>query len=89
MVKAFFRARAGLAGGGGSRHAPAVEQGPEPAFKLVTRQAVTAGAEELEVNPRSRSAKLRAAIRTEAPAWAKGDPLHQAIVPLARLEAAS
>ena len=89
MVKAFLRARAGLAGGGGSRHAPAVEQGPEPAFKLVTRQAVTAGAEELDVNPRSRSAKLRAAIRTAAPAWAKSDPLHQAVVPLARLEAAS
>ncbi len=36
---------------------------PQVPFELVTRKAVTPSAEELERNPRSRSAKLRAAIK--------------------------
>lgn len=38
---------------------PAPRPNPEYAAKLVTKKPVTAGAEELAVNPRSRSAKLR------------------------------
>ncbi len=88
MVKTFLRGRAGLAGGGGSRHEPVVEAGPAPSFSLLTRRAVAASDEEAADNPRARSAKLRAAIRTEAPAWTDGPTLHTSVVPLARLEAA-
>lgn len=88
MVKSFLRARAGLAGGGGSRHAPVAEAGPEPSFRLLYRKAVEAGASEADANPRARSAKLRAAIRTDAPAVTDGPELYRSVVPLARLEAA-
>jgi 16S rRNA (cytosine1402-N4)-methyltransferase len=48
----------------GSRYAPAVT--PLPAtFKSITRKALTASPDELKLNPRARSAKLRAAIRVE------------------------
>lgn len=66
MVKKFMAERAGRAGGG-NRYAPEVQQ-DAPAFDLLTKKAVGPGAEELEVNPRSRSAKLRVARRTDAPA---------------------
>ncbi|MGX0877426.1 16S rRNA (cytosine1402-N4)-methyltransferase [Roseovarius sp. MBR-154] len=66
MVKRFLQIRAG-ATGGGSRHAPKIEQ-PEPQFTLKSRKAIVADAQELDENPRARSAKLRVATRTEAPA---------------------
>src|SRR6056297_565845 len=66
MVKRFLQIRAG-ATGGGSRHAPKIEQ-PDPQFTLKSRKAIFADAQELEENPRARSAKLRVATRTEAPA---------------------
>ncbi|SEN38635.1 16S rRNA (cytosine1402-N4)-methyltransferase [Roseovarius tolerans] len=66
MVKRFLQIRAG-ATGGGSRHAPKIEQ-PDPQFTLKSRKALVADAQELDENPRARSAKLRVATRTEAPA---------------------
>jgi len=39
--------------------------GKKPKMDLVTRKPIVAGAEELEYNPRARSAKLRVAERTE------------------------
>ena len=53
--------------GGGNRYAPVQEQ-DQPAFELLTRKAVGPDDEELALNPRSRSAKLRVARRTDAPA---------------------
>ncbi|MAZ03084.1 MAG: 16S rRNA (cytosine(1402)-N(4))-methyltransferase [Sneathiella sp.] len=52
-----------------SRHVPVSDEGPAPTFKLVKRGAFKARADELAINPRSRSARLRGAIRTAAPAW--------------------
>ncbi|WP_299499339.1 16S rRNA (cytosine(1402)-N(4))-methyltransferase RsmH [uncultured Roseobacter sp.] len=66
MVKRFLTARAG-AGGNANRYAPQIEQDP-PAFTLKSRKAVAADAAEIAANPRARSAKLRVAERTDAPA---------------------
>ncbi|WP_299358186.1 16S rRNA (cytosine(1402)-N(4))-methyltransferase RsmH [uncultured Paracoccus sp.] len=66
IVKRFMQARANAAGGG-SRHAPVVAQ-DAPAFTLPFRRAISADADELAANPRARSAFLRVAIRTDAPA---------------------
>ena len=53
--------------GGGSRHLPELAQA-QPSFRIVTKRPVTPGDDELRNNPRARSAKLRAAQRTDAPA---------------------
>jgi 16S rRNA (cytosine1402-N4)-methyltransferase len=73
IVKQFFAARTGK-GGGGSRHLPAVESA-RPSFEIVTRGPVTPSVQETMHNPRSRSAKLRAASRTDAPAQEPMDAL--------------
>ena len=66
MVKRFLQSRAGRKGNV-NRYAPELEQ-EKPAFELLTRKAVGPDDDELAVNPRSRSAKLRVARRTDAPA---------------------
>jgi 16S rRNA (cytosine1402-N4)-methyltransferase len=52
---------------GGSRHAAAVRV-PDPTFHLTVKGALEASDQEIASNPRARSAKLRAAVRTAAPA---------------------
>jgi 16S rRNA (cytosine1402-N4)-methyltransferase len=69
IVKRFFRERSG-ATPAGSRHRPVVVQGPAPTFEKVAKP-VSPSAAEIARNPRSRSARLRSAIRTGAPAWKK------------------
>jgi 16S rRNA (cytosine1402-N4)-methyltransferase len=49
----------------GSRHAPVVTA-PRPAFELLTTRPRTPTAEELGINPRARSAKLRAGVKLAA-----------------------
>ena len=66
IVKRFLHARSG-AGPRGNRYAPEQEQ-DAPRFTLMGRKAITASKEEVAANPRSRSAKLRLARRTGAPA---------------------
>src|SRR5437763_6525951 len=67
IVKDFFNARGRT--GGGSRHLPEVAQAA-PSFQILTKRPVTPGEAEVAANPRARSAKLRAAERTPAPAHA-------------------
>jgi len=68
IVKSFLGVRAGRTPGG-SRHAPPVAKGAEPSFRLLFNGAKAASDGEAKANPRARSAKLRAAVRTEAPVW--------------------
>ncbi|WP_169568424.1 16S rRNA (cytosine(1402)-N(4))-methyltransferase RsmH [Sneathiella limimaris] len=68
MVKNFLAERAD-AKGNPSRHVPMMEKQYEPSFQLVKRGALKARKEEADLNPRSRSARLRGAIRTDAPLW--------------------
>lgn len=68
IVKNFLSVRAGRTPAG-SRHAPPVEKGAEPSFRLLFNGAQSPSDEETKANPRARSAKLRAAVRTEAPVW--------------------
>jgi 16S rRNA (cytosine1402-N4)-methyltransferase len=67
-VKAFLQRRAGRTPGG-SRHLPELAAGPAPSFRLLNVKPILPDAAELRINARARSAKLRAAERTEAPAW--------------------
>ncbi|HZC17619.1 MAG TPA: 16S rRNA (cytosine(1402)-N(4))-methyltransferase RsmH [Caulobacteraceae bacterium] len=68
IVKAFLTERAGRAPGG-SRHRPPTEEPRKPSFRLLFNGAAAPSAAEIAANPRARSAKLRAAERTAAPAW--------------------
>ncbi|RIK95465.1 MAG: 16S rRNA (cytosine(1402)-N(4))-methyltransferase [Proteobacteria bacterium] len=67
IVKAFLRQRSGEVGGP-SRHRPNVALTP-PSFTLMTKKAVRPSEEEAALNPRARSARLRAARRTAAAPW--------------------
>ena len=68
MVKRFLQARAGRSGRA-NRYAPeTVEDAPQ--FELLSRKAIGPDDQELAENPRARSAKLRVAVRTDAPAGA-------------------
>lgn len=66
MVKRFLTARSG-GGGNANRFAPETARAA-PQFSVAKRKAIGPDADELNENPRSRSAKLRVAVRTDAPA---------------------
>ena len=70
IVKRFLHERSGMAARP-SRHMPDLpDLARAPSFRLVTRKPMAPGTDEIAANPRARSARLRAAVRTEAPAWA-------------------
>ncbi len=68
-----------------SRHAPAAKA-VSSSFKAISRKATVAGEDELKINPRARSAKLRVAERTAAPAR-RDDPLAALLDKIPSLEA--
>ena len=67
IVKRFLRSRSG-ATPAGSRHRPLAAAGPAPSFEQVAKP-LSPSETELARNPRARSARLRTAVRTDAPAW--------------------
>ncbi len=81
IVKQFLLQRSG-GQANANRHAPETEAGA-PRFTLLTRRAIVPDDRELAENPRSRSAKLRVAQRTAAPAGT-GDPDVPAVPTLQR-----
>jgi 16S rRNA (cytosine1402-N4)-methyltransferase len=67
IVKRFLRERSGGTPAG-SRHRPELADPRQPTFERVAKPAAPSQLE-LASNPRSRSARLRSAVRTAAPAW--------------------
>jgi 16S rRNA (cytosine1402-N4)-methyltransferase len=82
LVKTFLNARSRTAAP--SRHQPEARALPAT-FRLLAKKALVPFADETAANPRARSAKLRAAERTQAQARAD-DPLAEAIAGLPRIE---
>jgi 16S rRNA (cytosine1402-N4)-methyltransferase len=68
IVKRFFQLASGSEPSA-NRYAPATTQ-PQARFTMASRKAIAADEAELALNPRSRSAKLRVGIRTDAAAKA-------------------
>ncbi|HEX5217505.1 MAG TPA: 16S rRNA (cytosine(1402)-N(4))-methyltransferase RsmH [Vicinamibacterales bacterium] len=64
IAKTFFTERSRATAT--SRHAPE-RRGPAPTFRVLTKRPIAADEAETAANPRARSAKLRAAERTDAP----------------------
>ncbi len=67
IVKKFLKRRTGSLPNP-SRHAPMAVESDAASFKELVRGGQTADAGEIATNPRARSARLRSAIRTTAPA---------------------
>lgn len=70
IVKSFLYERAGKSPSP-SRYLPAAEDEDVPSFILSPKKPIDPTDAEIAVNPRSRSARLRAAIRTSNPVWSK------------------
>jgi len=89
IVKSFLRRRAGEVSGG-SRYAPEVKhQGPAASFKEGKRSVIKPSKTEVAENARSRSAKLRFAIRTEAAPYPMDDALLPRVAQLTDLRGAA
>jgi len=67
IVKTFLADRSRT--GGGSRHQPELRHAAA-SFRVLTKRPAVGGPDEIAANPRARSAKLRAAERTDAPSHA-------------------
>lgn len=68
IVKRFFTIRSGNVPTS-SRHMPEAQDGPSPSFKPIFKGHQSASTLEMLENPRARSAKLRAGVRSAAPCF--------------------
>jgi len=69
LVKHFFRERAAPQPHASRHLPPQVEPRSEPSFRFLNHRPVSPTDTEVAANPRARSARLRAAVRTDAEAW--------------------
>jgi 16S rRNA (cytosine1402-N4)-methyltransferase len=69
IVKRFLQARAGRQAHGSRHLPPGAPPARAPSFRFVNHKPVSPTEEEIAANPRARSARLRWAVRTDAPAW--------------------
>ncbi|WP_135080202.1 16S rRNA (cytosine(1402)-N(4))-methyltransferase RsmH [Terasakiella sp. SH-1] len=69
IVKQFFKQRSG-GNARTNRYMPdGGDQGPQATFKIINRKPIAPSDEECRENPRARSSKLRAGLRTDVEKW--------------------
>ncbi len=73
IVKRYLTQASGKASSGSRHLPPAAQAAAAPRFRIVNQRPLTPSVEEVATNSRARSARLRAAERTEAPAAAPSD----------------
>jgi 16S rRNA (cytosine1402-N4)-methyltransferase len=71
LVKRFLKDRAAPEEQGSRHLPPQMAARPAPSFRFLNHRPVSPTDKEIAANPRARSAKLRAAVRTDAPAGRK------------------
>jgi len=69
LVKRFFRERAAPQPYASRHLPPPAEPAPQPSFRFLNHRPVSPTDTEVAANPRARSARLRAAVRTDVKAW--------------------
>ena len=85
LVKQWLRERAGGVPAG-SRHVPLLVKSRPQSFEQITNKALQPSEKEVETNPRARSARLRAALRTEAAAFGSPADDGMDLPPISELE---
>jgi len=75
IVKKFLRQRCGKTPQGSRHMPPGHEHANAPSFVEIKHRAMRPDDQEIELNPRARSARLRAARRTSAAVWPEGESL--------------
>jgi 16S rRNA (cytosine1402-N4)-methyltransferase len=71
LVKRFLQLRTGKREGGSRHLPPGAPPERDPSFRFVNAKPVNPSEAELAANPRARSARLRWAVRTDAPPWGR------------------
>ncbi len=69
IVKRFLARRSGRHSQGSRHGPPSRADADAPSFRIINQRPLTPSHQEMSANPRARSAKLRAATRTEAAPW--------------------
>ena len=69
IVKTFLKERAGREAAPSRHAAPVAAPARVPSFQFVNHRPLSPSEDEIARNPRARSARLRSAVRTTAPAW--------------------